>query len=162
MDKTEAFELNDLADLGAADTAYMTVAINGKQTSWKWIWAGPGHPKTVAFNERMSRERLAIDADREQKRHNGRKVKVEALTPAEDLNEKIEQLLARLVGWTQVKVAGSVLEFSAEAARKILSNPDNHGPGGIYIQCWEFLGNEQSFTKGSGTNSGPSLNEASA
>lgn len=162
MDTNEAFELKDLADLGAADTAYMTVAINGKPTSWKWIWAGPGHPKTVAFNERMNRERLATDADREQKRHNGRKVKVEALTPAEDLNEKIDNLLARLVGWTPVKVAGSVLEFSTEAARKILSNPDNHGPGGIYIQCWEFLGNEQSFTKGSENSSGPSLNEASA
>lgn len=157
----DILELDDLLDLSAADTAQMTVFINGNPTSWKWTWAGPGHPRTVALSERASRARLNADADREQKRFNGKKVKVEPLTPAEDLKERVDELLGRLLGWTEVKVGGKTLEFSEEAARKILSAPANHGPGGIYVQCWEFLGNEQSFTKRSAKGSATSPSEAS-
>lgn len=151
----EILELADLSDLGAADTAEMTVFIKGKPTTWKWIWAGPGHEKTIAQRKRLDRERLGTEARQEQSRVNGRKYKAEEVDPADDLKEKVTQLLERLIGWTPVKVGGRDLPFSEAQARAILSDPANHGIGGIYIQSWEFLGAETAFTKRSVTGSVP-------
>lgn len=168
--KPEVAELTDLAevgissvsDIGAAETGEMTVWLNGRPTSWKWIWAGPGHPRTVAQRERDSRKNLNETADLRQKQLNSRKIKIEPPTPGEDLTDGINKLLDRLLGWKDIKINGKVLEFSTETARAILANPANHGPDGIYLQCWQFLGAADSFTKSSATTSAPSPSEASA
>jgi hypothetical protein len=159
MSDTEILELNDLNDLAGADTAEMTVWLNGKATSWKWIWAGPGHPKTIAQRRRLDRERLSMEAQQEQARVNGRKYKSPEIDPDEDFKSKVTQLIERLVDWTPVKVGGQVLEFSETKAREILSNPANVA---LYIQCWEFLGAETSFTKRLASNSETSPSATSA
>lgn len=144
--KNEVVEFASLDDLDAADEADMTVIVNGKATNWVWTFAGPGHDKTVAQSDRLARERLHEDRQKEQQRLNGRKVKLPEETPDQVKDSNVRWVVERLLRWSPVTVGGKDLPFSAEAATKLLSDPRK---GALLVQCMEFLASEASFTKAS-------------
>ena len=88
----DAFEASDTAKMQVLDAA-------GNPTGWFWEFAGPGHPKTEALNNRYARERL----------------------------RKAQQIEQALVGWSDVEIGGKLFAFSPEAAIEFLSHPKRVG-----------------------------------
>jgi hypothetical protein len=131
----------DIASSDYRDEAEMTVIVNDKPTNWKWRFAGPGHPQTIAYNERQARERLHRDAQQEQARVNGRKWKAPEQTTDEVRAQNIEWILSRLLGWSPVKMNGEDYLFSRENAKALLL--DQRKP--FFGQAVEFLADEKSF-----------------
>lgn len=138
-----------MSDFEANDTADMVVVVNGKPTTWKWTFAGPGHPKTVELNNRLSRERLHEDAEKEQSRVNGRKWKAPQESVDEARARNVAQIVDRLVGWTPVKIDGQMFDFSPENATKLLSDPRKVD---LFVQALDFLSATASFTKASASS----------
>lgn len=131
-------------DFDAYDEARMIVRVGGKPTGWTWIFAGPGHPKTVAQSNRLGRERLAEDAAKEQARVNGKKWKAPDESVDEVRERNIKWVTERLIGWSPVKIAGEMVEFSEDAARRLLSDPRKSD---LLVQAIDFLSADMSFTK---------------
>lgn len=139
-----SLDLN-LADLTLPDEAGMEVTNkHGAATGWTWFFAGPGHPATIAADERQAKRLLAVMDEQERTRVNGRKWKGTGDTP-EDIRERtIEYIAARLLRWTDgMTLDGQPFPCTPENARKMLSNPAL----GIYEQANDFLRDERSFTK---------------
>lgn len=140
----------ELDELDAADTAQMTVMRrDGTPSTWVWTFAGPGHPKTIALSQKVSRDRLRKEQDQEQARVNGRKWKPEDETPDQLMARNADFIVDRLLGWTPVKFGADPFEFTPENARKILLDPQKD----IAMQALEFLADQRSFTKRSPTGS---------
>lgn len=139
----------DLADIDAADESEMVVTHNGKLTTWVWTFAGPGHPKTIAQGNRLSRERLHEDKEKEQARVNGRKWKATEESPDDVRKRNVAQVVERLLRWSPVKLNGENLAFSPEAATKVLSDPRKIS---LLLQALEFLNEDKSFIKRAATN----------
>lgn len=143
MTKNEAVSLSFDA-FEAADTGTMEVLdVHGNPTGWFWEFAGPGHPKTEALNNRQARERLRKQAQIEQAQANGRKYKAEAEVPDELRAKNIADLVERLVGWSEIEIGGKPYPFTAENATEFLSHPKRVG---VLVQAMEFLASEKSFT----------------
>lgn len=138
----------DLASFDAADEAEMTVTHNGKLTTWVWTFAGPGHEKAIAQANRLSRDRLHEDAEKEQARVNGKKWKADPDLPDEVRAKNVAYVVDRLLRWSPIKLNGEVVPFSPEAATKILRDPRKLE---LLTQAIEFLGENKSFTKRSAT-----------
>lgn len=138
----------DLSELDTADESYMTVLSNGKETSWVWTFAGPGHPKAIEQSNRFGRERLHRERMQEQAQVNGKKWKPPEETPDEVKARNINVVIERLLDWSPVKMNGEPYPFSTENARKLLADPRK---GALLIQALEFLGDENAFTRRSET-----------
>ena len=139
-----------LADLDSADEAKMSVVVNGKLTTWIWTFAGPGHPSAIEQSNRIGRERLHRDRDKEQARVNGRKWKAEEETLDEIQRKNVQFVVERLLGWSPVKLDGELVEFSPAAATRILEDPKK---ASLLQQAIEFIADEKSFTRRSATKS---------
>ena len=155
----EAF---DLAALKAADTATMTVLhpMTGEPTTWQITFAGPAHPKAIALSNRLARKRLGDERLREQAAANGRKWKAAERTPEEIREENVRIVAERILGWTPVRLNGSDVAFSEDAAVALLLDPSY---GRVYDQVLEFLAADDSFLSrpvGASLNS-PSIASAS-
>jgi hypothetical protein len=137
----------DVASSDYRDEAEMTVIVNDKPTNWKWRFAGPGHPQTVAYNERRSRERIHREAMQEQARVNGKKWRADEQTTDEVRADNVEWILSRLLGWSPVKMNGEDYPFSRENAKTLLL--DQRKP--FFGQAVEFLADEKSFMQRSAT-----------
>jgi hypothetical protein len=139
----------DVGDFDAADESDMTVELNGKLTTWIWTFAGPGHDRTVAQSNRLSRERLHRDREQEASRVNGRKWKADEDTPDEMRQRNVGFVVERLLRWTPIKLNGEELAFSSEAASKLLGDPRKVS---LLTQALEFLGEQKSFIRRSATS----------
>lgn len=128
----------------AADTGKMEVIdINGNLTGWFWEFAGPGHPKTEAVNNKFARQRLARQAQMESAQVNGRKWKADQELPEDVRARNIADMVERLIGWSDIEIGGKPFPFTPEAAKEFLSHPKRVG---VLTQAMEFLANEKSFT----------------
>jgi len=144
MSKDETIPSLDFDDFEAAETGTMEVLdARANPTGWTWEFAGPGHPKTEALNNRKARERLNKEKAIEQAQVNGRKWKAEEETPEERRAGNIADVVARLVGWSPIEIGGKPFVFSAEAATEFLSHPKRIG---VLLQAMEFLASEKAFT----------------
>lgn len=138
----------DLSDFKALDEGHLNIQLNGKLTGWIWTFAGPGHPRSVAYSDRMSRERLHRDRVKEQAQVNGKKWKAPDLNLDEVRAENVNFILERLLSWSAFKLDKEVFPFSTENARNILTNPSFQT---LFTQALEFLTDDNSFTKRSET-----------
>lgn len=132
----DAFEASDTGKMQVLDAA-------GNPTGWFWEFAGPGHPKTEALNNRLARERLHKSAQIEQTQVNGRKWKAEEEIPDAVRAKNIADLVARIVGWSEVIIGDKPFPFSPENATEFLSHPKRVG---VLTQAMEFVASEKSFT----------------
>ena len=134
----------DLSMLDAESEAEMEVRIGGKGTGWKLRFAGPGHPKSIQQENRLARENLERRKAQERAQINGKKWKPQDESVEEVVAKNIELIVERLIDWSPVTIDGEPYPFSAENARKVLSDPKKVT---ILDQCLEFLGDETVFTK---------------
>jgi hypothetical protein len=133
----------DISDLDTADTAEMPVMSKGKETGWKLIFAGPGHPKAIEQADRLATERLRRERAQEQARVNNKK-----WTPPEESVDAVRErnigfVVERIVDWSPVKIGGEPYPFSPENARRLLSDPKK---GALLAQAIEFLNDDAAFT----------------
>lgn len=136
-------------DIDAADEAVMDVVMNGRATGWLWTFAGPGHPRAVEQTNRLAKERLRRDAEVDRVRNNGKQWKGEVETPDQIRAKNVAFVVERLIGFTPAKINGDLVEFSPEAAGRLLSDPRK---GALMQQAIEFLADEKSFTRRSATS----------
>lgn len=148
MSKNSASAAFDLSSIDAVDEARMTVVVNGKLTTWEWVFAGPGHPQTVEQSDRLSKERLHREHQQEQARVNGKKWKAPEETADEVLDRNVRIVAERLLDWTPVTLNGEPYPFSRENAVTLLKD---RRKSALLIQALEFLGDEAAFSKRSET-----------
>lgn len=115
----------------------------GQPSNWIWTLAGPGHPATVAADDRQAKRQLALQEEQEKARANGRKWKGTGDTLEEVRERNIDYIVARLLRWSDgMTVDGSPFPCTPENARKVLLNPAL----GVYEQVNSHLLDEKSFT----------------
>lgn len=134
----------DLDALDATDEGYMAVIANGKPTTWLWTFCGPGHPRAIAQSNRVAREQLTRNRQKEQAQANGRKWKAPEQSPEELLQDNVNFVMERLLGWSDVTMGGEPYPFSDENARKLLMDPKK---GALLQQAIEFIIDDNSFTQ---------------
>lgn len=130
-------------DFGSADTAEMTVVVNGRPTDWTWTFAGPGHPKAEEQSNRISREALHQQRAQRQAQINGKKWR-EPEESVEDIRKRgVDYVIERLLGWSPVEINGQDYPFTEDNARALLSQPASK----LLAQANDFLFDDTSFTK---------------
>lgn len=131
-------------DLNNADEASMDALVNDRPSGWLWVFAGPGHEKTIEQNNKSSREALHREKMQDQARVNGKKWVAPDRTPDEVRGENVSWVVGRLLRWSaDVEMDGQPLPFSEDAARKLLSDPRKT----LLNQAIEFLTADKAFTK---------------
>lgn len=138
----------NLGSRRAAQTADLEVIDpeTDEPTGWLITFAGPGHPKTVAQEDRQARERIEEERARDQALANGRPWLPSSRSKEEREARNVAFIVDRIVGWTPVDLGEEHVSFSAEKATEILADP---GYAWLYSQCSRFLLAEKSFFKGS-------------
>ena len=137
--------LDSLAD---ASIATMNLVVGGRPSGWLWQFAGPGHEKHTAQQNRLSREKLHRDKLIEQARVNGKKWVAPEETPDGVRAENVAYVVERLIGWSPIRIDGADYPFSEENARSLLSDPKRLN---VLTQALEFLSADSSFTQRSAT-----------
>jgi hypothetical protein len=133
--------LDSLAD---AEIATLNLVIGGTPSGWLWHFAGPGHPKYLTQQNRVSRERLHKDRLIEQARVNGKKWVAPEETPEGVREGNVVYVIERLVGWSPIRIDGQDFPFTEDNARKILADPKRLN---VLTQALEFLSADSSFTQ---------------
>lgn len=145
----------DLSGFIPQDTSTMEILKPGglEGTGWKIEFAGPAHPKTIAWNDTETRKNLRRQQQIEQAQVNGKKFKSEDRDVAEVRRHNVAWVVARIVNWTPVRLGdGDPVSFSEDAAIALLVRPNMNW---ALAQMLDFLTDERSFTKGSETTSEP-------
>jgi len=151
----------DLSAFIPQDTADLEILKPGgvEGTGWTVTFAGPSHPKTIAFGNELSRKNLRRSRLIEAAQVNGKKFKPEEREVDEVRRENVSFVVSRIVGWTPVRLGpGEPIAFSEEAATNLLIDPKL---GWVLNQMTEFLAEERSFTKGSATTPASSPSDTS-
>lgn len=139
----------NLAHALAAQTADLNVVYPGtnQPTGWIVTFAGPSHPKSMAFSDEATREMAKKTADIERAQVNGRKWKGDDDLDPQDIRRKnISNVIRRIVTWTPVDFGTGPVEFEEEAAIELFMDP---AKGNYFAQFVDFLTGEKAFFKAS-------------
>lgn len=121
---------------------------DGTPSGWKWRLAGPGHPATIAADERQLKYFLDRADDQERARVNYRKWKGGDETVAAVQERGIDYCAARVLGWNEdLQISGAPFPCTPENVRKAFANR----AWSIFDQVNDYLRDERSFTKRSAT-----------
>lgn len=135
----------DLSDLETGDEASLAIKDSaGRVTAWLWTFYGPGHAKTVAVANRLSKKWLTEAREKEQATVNGKKWKPEERSLDDIRRENVGNIVDRTKGFTPVKLNGAIIEFSADKARELLLDPRK---GALLAQISDFLREEENFMR---------------
>ena len=133
----------DLSELDTGDEASLAIKDRaGRPTTWIWTFYGPGHPKTIALSNRVSKKFLDEAREKEQAQVNGKKWKAEERSLDDVRQENVRNILERTKGFTPVRINGETIEFSPDAARKLLLDPRKSA---LFGQISAFLQEEENF-----------------
>jgi hypothetical protein len=149
---TDTNAVVDLSALIPLETAVLEILKPGgiESTGWKITFAGPAHPKTVAWQNEQSRKNLRKQQQIEQAQVNGRKFKADDKDPDEQKRETVSWIVSRIVDWTPVKLGpGDAITFSDSAATDLLVKPEL---GWAFSQMVDFITDDRSFMQRSATN----------
>lgn len=148
---TQETGVTDLSADIPGETAELQMLRPGTSTPNGWIitLAGPSHQKALAFKNSAQSERLHKVATIEAQQANGRKVKPEIKTPDEEDLRTVKWLVSRIVTWTPVKIGAETIEFSDDAATKLLMRP---AMAPYVTQIVDYLVAERSFMPASATS----------
>ena len=150
----EANNVADLSGMMPVDSSVLEILKPGgtEGTGWKITFAGPSHPRTVAWANEAARRALRKQQRVEQAQANGKKYRADEREPDDVRRENVEWVVSRIIGWTPVRItsiAPEPIEFSDKAAIDLLMQP---GMGWAFAQMVDFLGEERSFTPRSATS----------
>lgn len=138
----------DLGDLAAADTAEMAVThpVTKIPTTWIWTFAGPGHPATLAVQNKMGmRDRAEAFAERKALQ-TGRDPKIPSNPELAEVN--VRRVSGRALHFTPVKLGGREIQFSPDEAHALLKDPKYSW---LWVQAFNFINAEDSFIGASPT-----------
>ena len=137
-------------DALSSDTATHEILKPGgvEGTGWVITFAGPSHPRAVAWSNENSRRTLRKEQQVEQARANGKKYKAEDRDVDDVRRENIQWVVAHIVDWTPIDIGDGPVAFSDAAATELLLN---RRMGWALVQMIDFLADDRSFTKRSAT-----------
>ncbi len=147
----------DFSTMVPEDTAVLEITRAGATeeeripTGWTITFAGPAHPKTLAWNDAQGSAGLRKSQAIEAQIRNGRKVKADDSTLEEKRQENAQWILARIVDWSPMVapwIQPEPIKPTDPAAMKFLLDPRTSF---AFVQMVDFLVSEKSFTKRSAT-----------
>lgn len=121
-DETAFADLTGLVP--TAEHVLEIIAPNGKPTGWRWTLAPASHPKAVAFAEDEARRALERERTIREAQFNSRRYEGEDRTPDQARRDNYRWVVARVLGWTPVKIDGAVRHFSDKATEDLLIRPE--------------------------------------
>lgn len=138
----------DLSTLDAQDEGELVIRHPKtlEPTGWTWTFFGPGHPRTIELADRVGREALKKSAARRQAQTNGKKWKEDEQDLDELRADNIASIVARTKTFSPVNLGDGPIEFSAEAATRLLLDRKK---GWLLEQISEYLRDEANFIKAS-------------
>lgn len=164
VDPGQSLDLSSALPLDVAEFEILHPA-TGKPTGWVWELAGPAHPKSIEVGRGLARDRLRKEARLEAQMANGRKVKPEEEEPEARKRRNVENIVARVIGWSMKGPADEVgqrpvigagpifkqvseqpIAFTENAAIDLLQRPDM---GWLLNDIVEYLASEQAFMQSS-------------
>jgi len=142
----------DLSEMDAQDEGELVIKHPKTQepTTWIWTFYGPGHARTIELANRAAAVALKKAAARRQAQANGKKWKEDEQSFDELRIDQVESIVARTRSFTPVKLEGAVIEFSADAAKRLLLD---RRKGWLLEQITEYLQEQANFIRPSGTSS---------
>jgi len=141
----------DLSAVDAQDEGDLVIKhpITLEPTGWIWTFYGPGHPATIELANRVAGAALKKAAARRQAQANGRKWKEDEQSLDQVRAENVDNIVLRTKGFTPIKLDGQMIEFSADAAKRLLLDRKK---GWLLAQIVEHLGDEANFIQPSATS----------
>jgi hypothetical protein len=141
----------DLSQVDAQDEGELVIRHPKtlQPTTWIWTFYGPAHPTTTVLANRVADEALQKSAARRQAQANGRKWKEDGQTFDQLRTENVENIVTRTKGFTPVNLDGQAIEFSADAARRLLLDRKK---GWLLEQITDYLKDEANFIQPSATS----------
>jgi len=113
---------------------------------WTWTFYGPGHAATVALSNRVAQAALKQAAARRQAQVNGKKWKEDEESLDQLRAENVDNIVTRTKGFTPIKLDGQLIEYSADAARRLLLDRKK---GWLLEQITDYLKDEANFVQSS-------------
>jgi hypothetical protein len=110
-----------------------------------------GHPATIELSNRVAGAALkkAAPGARRRRTARGKKWKEDEESLEEIRFENVDNIVTRTKGFTPIKLDGQMIEFIAEAARKLLLDRKK---GWLLEQIAEYLRDEANFIQPSATS----------
>jgi hypothetical protein len=118
-------------------------------TGWTWTFYGPGHATTIELSNRVAGAALKKAAARRQAQANNRKWKEDEESLNQIRVENVDNIVTRTKGFSPIKLDGQLIEFSADAARRLLLDRKK---GWLLEQITEYLRDEANFIQPSATS----------
>jgi hypothetical protein len=118
-------------------------------TGWTWTFYGPGHATTIELSNRVAGAALKKAAARRQAQANFKKWKEDEESLDQIRVENVDNIVTRTKGFTPIKLDGQLIEFSADAARRLLLDRKK---GWLLEQITEYLRDEANFIQPSATS----------
>jgi hypothetical protein len=141
----------DLSDVDARDEGELDIRHPKTlaPTGWIWTFYGPGHAATIALANRVADAALKRAAARRQAQINGRKWKEDEESLEQLRAENVDNIVARTKVFTPIKLDGQLIEFSPDAARRLLLDRKK---GWLLEQISDYLKDEANFIQPSATS----------
>jgi hypothetical protein len=118
-------------------------------TGWTWTFYGPGHATTIELSNRVAGAALKKAAAKRQAQANGKKWKEDEESLDQIRVENVDNIVTRTKGFSPIKLDGQLIEFSADAARRLLLDRKK---GWLLEQITEYLRDEANFIQPSATS----------
>jgi hypothetical protein len=111
-------------------------------TGWTWTFYGPGHATTIELSNRVAGAALKKAAAKRQAQANFKKWKEDEESLDQIRVENVDNIVTRTKGFSPIKLDGQLIEFSADAARRLLLDRKK---GWLLEQITEYLRDEANF-----------------
>lgn len=118
-------------------------------TGWTWTFYGPGHATTIELSNRVAGAALKKAAAKRQAQANFKKWKEDEESLDQIRVENVDNIVTRTKGFSPIKLDGQLIEFSADAARRLLLDRKK---GWLLEQITEYLRDEANFIQPSATS----------
>jgi hypothetical protein len=141
----------DLSEVDARDEGELVIKHPKtlEPTGWTWTFYGPGHATTIELSNRVAGAALKKAAAKRQAQANGKKWKEDEESLDQIRVENVDNIVTRTKGFTPIKLDGQLIEFSADAARRLLLDRKK---GWLLEQITEYLRDEANFIQPSATS----------
>jgi hypothetical protein len=141
----------DLSEVDAQDEGQLIIKHPKtlEPTGWTWTFYGPGHAVTIALSNRVGDAALKKATAKRQAQANGKKWNEDETSLDQIRVENVDNIVTRTKSFTPIKLDGQLIEYSADAARRLLLDRKK---GWLLEQIAEYLRDEANFIQPSATS----------